>query len=76
MSDPSEIRGTRKYLLGAVVCLVLGVWHVKDGWFPSGQTLSKHPSAEDSFYMYNKITGVCLLLGALVSGYIHMVIKD
>jgi len=40
-----HIQGTNDFLVWAVVLLALGLWCVKDGWFPSSATLEKHPHA-------------------------------
>ena len=43
MARRFRVQGTNDFLVGAIVLLVLGLWCVKDGWFPSEATLKKHP---------------------------------
>lgn len=43
MARRFNVQGTSDFLVWAVVLLALGLWCVKDGWFPSQATLDKHP---------------------------------
>lgn len=38
-----KIKGTKDFLILTIVCAVLCVWSVRDGWFPSAKVLKKHP---------------------------------
>lgn len=38
-----NLHGTNDFLVAAIALLLLGLWAVKDGWFPSESTLEKHP---------------------------------
>ncbi len=38
-----NLQGTNDFLIAAVVLLGLGIWAVKDGWFPSPRVLERHP---------------------------------
>ena len=43
MARRFNVQGTNDFLVWAVLLLVLGLWCVKDGWFPSQTVLDKHP---------------------------------
>lgn len=43
MARRYHIQGTNDFLVWAVMLLALGLWGVKDGWFPSESVLEKHP---------------------------------
>jgi multidrug resistance efflux pump len=38
-----HVQGTNDFLVWAVALLALGLWCVKDGWFPSESVLERHP---------------------------------
>lgn len=38
-----KVEGTRDFLYWSIGLLLLGLWAVKDGWFPSQRTLRDHP---------------------------------
>lgn len=45
-----NIKGTKDFLVAAILLGMLCAWAVRDGWFPSKKTLKKHPqSIEVSF---------------------------
>lgn len=43
MARRLKVEGTNDFLIAAVVLAALGLWCVKDGWFPSKSVLAKHP---------------------------------
>ncbi len=43
MARRYKVEGTSDFLIAAVVLAGLGVWAIKDGWFPSPKVLEKHP---------------------------------
>lgn len=43
MARRFKVEGTNDFLIAAVVLAALGLWCVKDGWFPSKSVLTKHP---------------------------------
>lgn len=43
MARRYKVEGTNDFLIAAVVLFGLGVWAIKDGWFPSPAVLEKHP---------------------------------
>ncbi len=38
-----DLEGSNDFLIAAVVLLGLGIWAIKDGWFPSNRVLERHP---------------------------------
>lgn len=38
-----NVQGTNDFLVAAIGLLLLGLWAVKDGWFPSESVKEKHP---------------------------------
>ena len=71
-----NVEGTKSFLIAAIILLVLGLWHIKDGWFPSPEVMEKHvPGTDDTYYLYNKVTGVILTVAAAICGYVHRVVK-
>jgi hypothetical protein len=76
MARRYHVEGTKAFLFCALILLALGLWCVKDGWFPAESTLLKHPLDQGgSFYLFNKSLAALSLLGATICGYIHMVVK-
>ncbi len=43
MARRFHVQGTNDFLVWAVALLALGLWCVKDGWFPSESVLERHP---------------------------------
>lgn len=39
----SKIRGTKDFLVLAVVCAFICLWSIRDAWFPTEKILKKHP---------------------------------
>lgn len=76
MARTYHVHGTKTFLYWAIGLLLLGLWCVKDGWFPSESVVLKHPLDSDaSFYLFNKTTAVLTLIGSAVCAYIHWVVK-
>lgn len=76
MARKYRVEGTRAFLIWAVVLLLLGLWAVRDGWFPSAGTVEKHPmDGTSSFYIFNKSLALLSLIGAVICGYIHLVVR-
>lgn len=42
-----DVKGTNDFLILAVIFLLLGIWAVKDAWFPSEKVIKKHPQEVD-----------------------------
>lgn len=43
MARRYKVEGTKDFLYWSIGLLLLGLWAVKDGWFPSQRTLRDHP---------------------------------
>lgn len=43
MTRRYQVEGTKDFLYWSIGLLMLGLWAVKDGWFPSAKVLKDHP---------------------------------
>ncbi len=80
MARRFHVAGTKTYQQLAIGLLVLGLWCVKDGWFPSETVLAKHPIRTaagdlDHYYVFNRSLAILCLSGAAVCGYIHRIVR-
>ena len=77
MARNYKVEGRKDFLYWAIGLAVLGLWCVKDGWFPSPTVLEKHPPDDpaDSFYLFNRTLAFITLIAAGICGYIHKVVK-
>jgi hypothetical protein len=74
------VEGTRTFFAVSVVLLAVGLWSLKDGWFPSEKVLKKHPIWDaqgqlDHFYTFNRSLAFLSLIGSGVCAYIHRVVR-
>lgn len=74
MARQHNVEGTKSYLIAAIALALFSIWCIRDGWFPTEAIKEKH-KPEESFYLFNQICGVASLIGAIVCGYIHKVVK-
>ena len=74
-----HVEGTRKFLVAAIVLMIIGLWCVKDGWFPSEYYLKKYPPGggreSDNFYAFNQSLGIGSLVISAICAYIHRIVK-
>ena len=76
MARKYQVEGTRTFLIWSIGLLLLGLWCVKEGWFPAESVVAKHPPATDaSFYLFNKSLAVISFVASAVCAYIHVVVK-
>lgn len=77
MARKYHIEGTKTFLIWAIALLILGLWCVRDGWFPSDATALKHPpgKANDNFYVFNKSLALLSLVAAAACGYVHLLVR-
>ncbi len=76
MAKPHQIKGTKTFLYWAIALFLLALWAIRDGWFPAASTLDKYPDYPgDSFYTFNRSLAVLSMLGSIVCGFIHRVVK-
>jgi len=38
-----QVKATKDFLVLSLIFFFLGLWAIHDGWYPSGETLKKHP---------------------------------
>lgn len=43
MARTFKVEGTKDFLIWAAVLFMVGLWAIKDGWFPSATVLERHP---------------------------------
>lgn len=71
-----NVEGKKTYLYWAVGLLALGVWAVKDGWFPSADIIKKYGEPGwTNFYSFNRSLAALSLSAAAVCAYIHRIVK-
>lgn len=76
MSRKYRVEGTKTFYYWALILGALGLWAVKDGWFPSpGKVASKTEKELEHFVLFNKSLAMLCLGGAAVCAYIHKVVK-
>ncbi|MBU1909197.1 MAG: hypothetical protein KJ726_04040 [Verrucomicrobia bacterium] len=76
MARRYHVKGSRQFLIWAIVLLILGLWCVRDGWFPSASTQAAKTAEELANYvLFNKSLAILTLLGSAICGYIHIVIR-
>ncbi|MGD9875064.1 MAG: hypothetical protein AB7T27_12465 [Kiritimatiellia bacterium] len=75
MARNYNVKGTNTYLVASIVLIVLAAWFIWDGWFPSAGVLAKHPDPTDTFYAFNKTTGVLMAISAFVCAIIHIKVR-
>ncbi len=51
----TKIKGTKDFLVVAVVCVFLCLWSIRDAWFPTQSILKKHPL---TYPVVSKTSGV------------------
>ena len=80
MARQFHVPGTQTYFIMSLILLGLGIWCLKDGWFPSAAVLAKHAVWDeagrlDHFYSFNRSLSVLALIGSAVCAYIHRVVR-
>jgi len=71
-----RVDGPKNYLYWSLGLLALGMWAVKDGWFPAeAKIISKSAEELANFQLFNKSLAILALLGSAVCGYIHKVVR-
>jgi multidrug resistance efflux pump len=64
-----KIRGTKDFLVAAVVCGFLCAWSIRDAWFPTEKVLKKHPpEIPVAFKMSGAIKNIPVKVGDEVLG--------
>lgn len=71
-----HVKGTNTYYYWSLALLVLGLWAIKDGWFPSeAKILEKAPEKLENFKAFNQSLAFISLVISAVCAYIHKVVK-
>ncbi len=71
-----NVQGTKSFYYWGLFLLALGLWAVKDGWFPSEEKITSKTLEElANFQLFNKTLAIISLSGSAVCGYIHKVVK-
>ncbi|HMP76751.1 MAG TPA: hypothetical protein PKE12_10710 [Kiritimatiellia bacterium] len=76
MGKRFKVKGTDTFFYWAVGLLALGLWCVKDGWFPSQMKIDSKTADElKNFVLFNKsLAYICLPVSA-VCAYIHRIVR-
>ena len=65
----NRIKGTKDFLVGAVICVFLCLWSIRDAWFPSEKVRKKHPQRlEFSMKVSGTIKSLPVIPGTEVGG--------
>ncbi|HOW97246.1 MAG TPA: hypothetical protein P5567_05490 [Kiritimatiellia bacterium] len=76
MARRYHVQGSKHFLIAAIVLMLLGLWCVRDGWFPSEAVRAEKTAHElASFMQFNKSLALLLLVGSVICGYIHTVVR-
>ena len=76
MPRKDRVEGTKTFYYWALVLGALGLWAVKDGWFPSESKISSKTVEElANFQLFNKTLALMCLTISAICGYIHKVVK-
>jgi multidrug resistance efflux pump len=68
MARKLNVKGTKDFLIAAIVLGLLGLWAIRDGWFPPESILKKYPLSVDvSFDMPGVVETVNVEPGVKVS---------
>ncbi len=76
VSRKFKVEGTKTFFYWAIGLLILGLWAVKDGWFPAQSTIdSKSVEELKNFMLFNKTLALLALPASAVCAYIHRVVR-
>ena len=71
-----QVQGTKTFYYWSLALLVLGLWAIKDGWFPAQSKIDSKTAHElANFQVFNKSLAVLSLAISAVCAYIHKVVK-
>jgi hypothetical protein len=76
MKKRFNVKGTDTFFYWSIGLLLLGLWCVKDGWFPSQSKIdSKTPEELRNFILFNKSLAWICLPASAVCAYIHRIVR-
>jgi hypothetical protein len=71
-----KVEGTKAFYYWALFLLGLGLWCLKDGWFPSAAIIKNHGQPSwDHFYTFNRSLAIISLAASAVCAYVHRLVK-
>lgn len=71
-----KVEGTKAFLYWSLGLLAIGLWCLKDGWFPSQEIRDKHgPPSWERFYTFNRSLAVISLSASAVCAYVHRLVR-
>jgi multidrug resistance efflux pump len=64
-----NIKGTKDFLVMAVFCAFLGIWSIRDAWFPAEKVLKKHPpEIAAAFSLSGAVKSIPVQVGQEIAG--------
>ncbi len=76
MSRKFNVEGTKTFFYWSIGLLILGLWAVKDGWFPAQSTIDAKTAAElQNYLLFNKTLAFLALPASAICAYIHRVVR-
>lgn len=76
MARQYKVEGTKTFLYWSLALLVVGLWAVKDAWFPSQATIDKKTAEELAhFVLFNKSLAFLCLPASAICAYIHRIVR-
>lgn len=76
MARQFKVEGTKAFLYWAIALLVMGLWAVKDGWFPSQAKIDSKTAVElGRFMLFNKSLALLCLPASAICAYIHRIVR-
>lgn len=71
-----NVQGTKTFFYWSIAMLALGLWSIKDGWFPSEAKITSKTLQElQNFQLFNKSLAAISLTISAICGYIHKVVR-
>lgn len=76
MARQYKVEGTKTFLYWSLALLLIGLWAVKDAWFPSQSTIDKKTAEElAQFVLFNKSLAFLCLPASAICAYIHRIVR-
>jgi hypothetical protein len=76
MARRFKVEGTKAFLHWSIGLLILGLWCIKDGWFPSQTKIDEKTAAElASFVLFNKSLAYICIPASAICAYIHRIVR-
>lgn len=76
MARRFQVKGTDTFFYWSIGLLILGLWCVKDGWFPSQSIIDRKTEEElKNFVLFNKSLALICLPASAICAYIHRIVR-